>query len=224
MKTLANRLGEEVHARLVLLAQLGGVSLTELLRQAVEGFAAEGGSSPEFTAKAEELLRNLDRETRDRTETIQALLQPQAKPAASGAAAPQLATWHRTGGINSALGAASGHGPYDLSDVEIGRFRRTPDVHSRVLPGASTQCRRKMSVDQVRDGRRRRCTRQSAMIDTAASATPALTATVELTRREGAGLRVAKGLPEFVDAGSRSSRTPLQALVNRRSDAAPSPR
>lgn len=81
MKTLAVKLEDAVHARLVVLAGLAGSSLGDLLKQAAEKFAAEAGTSPEFVAKAEQMLRSLDREARERKEAIQALLQPQAKKA-----------------------------------------------------------------------------------------------------------------------------------------------
>lgn len=84
MKTLAVKLEEGVHARLTVLAKLSGTSLGELLKQAAEKFAAEAGDSPEFKAKAEQMLRTADREARERREAIEALLKPLAdKPKAS---------------------------------------------------------------------------------------------------------------------------------------------
>ena len=82
MKTLAVKLEEDVHARLTVLAKLSGVSLGELLRQAAEKFAEEAGTSPEFKAKAQQLLQAADREARERRAAIEALLSPlEGKPA-----------------------------------------------------------------------------------------------------------------------------------------------
>jgi len=76
MKTLAVKLEEDVHARLTVLAKLSNTSLGELLKLAAEKFAAEAGTSPEFKAKAEQMLRTADREARERKAAIEALLKP----------------------------------------------------------------------------------------------------------------------------------------------------
>jgi ribosomal protein L12E/L44/L45/RPP1/RPP2 len=92
VKTLAVKLEEDVHARLTVLAKLSGTSLGELLKQAAEKFAAEAGTSPEFKAKAEQMLRTADREARERKAAIEALLKPlEDKPkAAKGRAAAKV--------------------------------------------------------------------------------------------------------------------------------------
>lgn len=84
MKTLAVKLEDDVHARLTVMAKLAGTSLSDLLKQAAEKFSAEAGDSPEFKAKAEQMLRTADREARERREAIEALLKPLAdKPKAA---------------------------------------------------------------------------------------------------------------------------------------------
>lgn len=78
MKTLAVKLEDDVHARLTVLAKLSGTSLGDLLKQAAERFAAEAGDSPEFRAKAEQMLKAADDEARERRDAIEALLKPLA--------------------------------------------------------------------------------------------------------------------------------------------------
>lgn len=73
-KTLGIKLDDELHARLTVLAQVEGVSLTELIRQAIERFAAEKRDEPALRAKAEEILAEMDRETAARRDAIESLL------------------------------------------------------------------------------------------------------------------------------------------------------
>jgi hypothetical protein len=71
-KTLAIRLTEAQHA------QLADRTLTEEIRLAVEHWIDQSRQSPEFTAKAQELLDEIDREARARRDAITALL-PQSE-------------------------------------------------------------------------------------------------------------------------------------------------
>ena len=75
MKTLAIRLDEELHAQLTVLASLDGVPLVEEIRQAIEGHVAAKRSHPDFAAKAEEVLADIDREASARRNAIQALFE-----------------------------------------------------------------------------------------------------------------------------------------------------
>ena len=77
-KTLAIRLTEAQHAQLSLIAQLADRTLTEEIRLAVEHWIDQSRQSPEFTAKAQELLDEIDREARARRDAITALL-PQSE-------------------------------------------------------------------------------------------------------------------------------------------------
>ena len=65
MKTLAIRLDDDVHARLVILAKLAGVSITDAIRQAIESQIQVMSSDPALSAKAEALREEIDREARE---------------------------------------------------------------------------------------------------------------------------------------------------------------
>lgn len=65
MKTLAIRLDDDVHARLVILAKLADVSLTDAIRQAIESQIQVMSSDPSLSAKAEALREEIDREARE---------------------------------------------------------------------------------------------------------------------------------------------------------------
>lgn len=79
MKTLAIRLEDEQHARLTILAKLGGVSLTDTIRDAIDTHLAKLAADPEISAKAEALTATIDREAAEQRDAIAALF---------GAAAP----------------------------------------------------------------------------------------------------------------------------------------
>lgn len=65
MKTLAIRLDDDVHARLVILAKLADVSLTDAIRQAIETQIQVMSSDPSLSAKAEALREEIEREARE---------------------------------------------------------------------------------------------------------------------------------------------------------------
>ena len=65
MKTLAIRLDDDVHARLVILAKLADVSLTDAIRQAIETQIQVMSSDPDLQAKADALREEIDREARE---------------------------------------------------------------------------------------------------------------------------------------------------------------
>jgi predicted DNA-binding protein len=79
VKTLAIRLPDELHAQLVLIAQLDGVSLTDAIRQAIEGLIERKRAEGDLAARAEQALAEIERETTARREAIQALF-GQASP------------------------------------------------------------------------------------------------------------------------------------------------
>lgn len=88
-KTLAIRLTPEVHAQLVLVAQLDGATLVEEIRQAIQAHLehkrAEGG----LEARAQAALVDLDRETAERKQAIQALFGAGQGDSAAASPAPK---------------------------------------------------------------------------------------------------------------------------------------
>lgn len=84
MKTLAIRLEDEQHARLTILAKLSGVSLTDTIREALEGRIAALASDPEIAAKAEALTAEIDREAAEQRDAIATLFGVAKKPAPRG--------------------------------------------------------------------------------------------------------------------------------------------
>src|SRR5712691_11409649 len=74
MKTLAIRLEEELHARLSVLAQLEGITLTDAIRQAIESYVEQQRSETDLTARAGQALEEIEREASARREAIQSLL------------------------------------------------------------------------------------------------------------------------------------------------------
>jgi predicted DNA-binding protein len=82
VKTLAIRLTDELHAQLVLIAQLDGLTLTDTIRQAIEGHIERKRAGGDLAARAEQALADIDRETAARRAAIEALLS-QAPPAAA---------------------------------------------------------------------------------------------------------------------------------------------
>ncbi|MFL6163280.1 MAG: hypothetical protein ACJ74U_13755 [Jatrophihabitantaceae bacterium] len=83
VKTLAVRLPDELHAQLVLVAGLDGVSLAEAIRTAVEDSIGRRRDNGELAAQAQAALEQVDREVTTRRAALQALLGPsaEAKPA-----------------------------------------------------------------------------------------------------------------------------------------------
>jgi predicted transcriptional regulator len=53
MKTLAIRLDDDLHAQLSVIAQLGGTSITDEIRQAIEAHVTAKRTDPELTDRAE---------------------------------------------------------------------------------------------------------------------------------------------------------------------------
>lgn len=89
VKTLAVRLPDELHAQLVLVAGLDGVSLAEAIRTAVEDSIGRRRDNGELAAQAQAALEQVDREVTARRAALQALLGPsaEAKPAQPAKAA-----------------------------------------------------------------------------------------------------------------------------------------
>ena len=70
MKTLAIRLDDDLHAQLSVMAQLANVSVTDAIRQAIEGHLATMRSNPELSARAEAVLADIERDAADRKQAI----------------------------------------------------------------------------------------------------------------------------------------------------------
>lgn len=97
VKTLAIRLPDELHAQLVLVARLDGISLAEAIRQAVETSIARRRNSGELAAQAQAALDDIDRETAARRAALQQLMQPTI-PTGLANDADNPATARRPGG------------------------------------------------------------------------------------------------------------------------------
>ncbi len=73
VKTLAIRLEPDVHARLSLIAQLRGRTITDEIRTALETHLATAKSAPELAAQADSVLADIEREATARREAIATL-------------------------------------------------------------------------------------------------------------------------------------------------------
>lgn len=78
-KTLAIRLADELHAQVVLVAQLEDSSLADVLLRSVEAYVAERRSNPAITQLAENLLGQIEEDARNRRQAIEALLERSTK-------------------------------------------------------------------------------------------------------------------------------------------------
>lgn len=76
VKTLAIRLPDELHAQLVLVASLEGMSLTDAIRQAIEGLIERKRGDGDLAAQAAKALEEIEQETYARKQALQALLEP----------------------------------------------------------------------------------------------------------------------------------------------------
>lgn len=76
MRTIAIRVEDEEHALLTLMARVDDVPLVDELRQAIDAHIARKRSEPEFSAKAQAILADLDQEAQARRDAIQALFAP----------------------------------------------------------------------------------------------------------------------------------------------------
>ena len=72
-KTLGVKLSDEVHAQLVLIAGLEQVSLTDLIRKAIDVFLEHKRSDQTLAARAAEAAREVEREAALRRDALAAL-------------------------------------------------------------------------------------------------------------------------------------------------------
>jgi predicted transcriptional regulator len=83
MKTLAIKLEDDTHSQLVVLAQLDGLTLADVLRQAVEQYVERKRNEGDLANRAAGVLEEIEREATARREAIQALFRdtpPSAAP------------------------------------------------------------------------------------------------------------------------------------------------
>ncbi|MGI8767293.1 MAG: hypothetical protein ACR2KM_12420 [Gemmatimonadaceae bacterium] len=73
VKTLAIRLPDELHAQLVLVAGLDGISLTDAIRQGIEGLIERKRGEGDLAARAASALAEIEREADARRAAIQSL-------------------------------------------------------------------------------------------------------------------------------------------------------
>ena len=73
MKTLAIRLEDDLHAQLSVIAQLGELTVTDAIRQAIEQWIEERRSAPELTARAQSVLDEIERDAAQRRSAIATL-------------------------------------------------------------------------------------------------------------------------------------------------------
>lgn len=79
MKTMAIRLEDDLHAQLVVLAQLEDGSVADQIREAIERHIAEKRAAPGFAERAQAVLAEIEREANARRNAIQALFGHQAE-------------------------------------------------------------------------------------------------------------------------------------------------
>lgn len=80
-KTLAIRLDDDLHAAAQAVAQLQGISLTELIRSSIEGYLQTVRESGDLASQAEGALAEINAEAETRRKAIASLLGPAEDPA-----------------------------------------------------------------------------------------------------------------------------------------------
>lgn len=74
MKTLAIRLEDDQHARMNVLAKVSGVTVTDLIRGAIDNRLNELAADPDTAAKARTVLQELEQQVSAEREAIAALI------------------------------------------------------------------------------------------------------------------------------------------------------
>ena len=80
MKTLAIRLEEDQHALMSALAQLSGRTITDEIREAIETHIAAKRANPELTARAKDVVEEIERQAHVRQTAIATLFGTTAQP------------------------------------------------------------------------------------------------------------------------------------------------
>lgn len=74
MKTLAIRLDEDQHAQLSVIAQLEGLTVTDAIRQAIDGWVGARRDSPGLKQRAQAVLDEIEQEAASRRSALAGLL------------------------------------------------------------------------------------------------------------------------------------------------------
>jgi predicted DNA-binding protein len=74
VKTLAIRLPDELHAQLTLITQLEGVTLTDAIRAAIDGYVEQRRGNEALAAQANAALAQIDEQAAIRRQALQSLL------------------------------------------------------------------------------------------------------------------------------------------------------
>lgn len=69
-KTIAVRVGEQLHSQLQFLAQLSGTSISEEIRTAIQGRITAAHDDPELVARAQQVREEIERDAAARTAAI----------------------------------------------------------------------------------------------------------------------------------------------------------
>ena len=114
VKTLAIQLTDDEHAQLVLISQVDGLSLKDVLKQAVGALIAAKRTEPDFAARAARVLEDIDREAASRRQAIQTLFaqgQPTGTTDGAGPGAGEEATPPEASGQQTRRGGRRGGEP-----------------------------------------------------------------------------------------------------------------
>lgn len=87
VKTLGIKLPDDVHAQLVLIAGLDGLSLTDAIRQAIDGYIERKRGEGNLAERAARALDEIERDAASRRDALQALFGPHAQAATDAAGA-----------------------------------------------------------------------------------------------------------------------------------------
>jgi hypothetical protein len=85
VKTLGIKLPDDLHAQLVLIAGLDGLSLTDAIRQAIDGYIERKRGEGDLAARAAQALGEIEREAAQRRDALQALFGNHAQIATEAA-------------------------------------------------------------------------------------------------------------------------------------------
>jgi hypothetical protein len=73
VKTLAIRLEDDLHAQLTMVAQLGELTITDAIRQAIDQWIEQKRSQPELAARAQSVLDEIENDAAQRRSAIATL-------------------------------------------------------------------------------------------------------------------------------------------------------
>jgi uncharacterized protein (DUF1778 family) len=89
VRTLAVRVSPDYHAQLSMVAQVDGMSLTDLMMKALDNHMAARREAPDFQAKAQQALEDAEAQmARTRAMLLGTLPESASPPSGTGAGAP----------------------------------------------------------------------------------------------------------------------------------------